>query len=95
MPALLRIIYSYKGWENANYVLGEIKNPKKTLTWAAPIAIGGTTVLYVLANVAYFAAISKEDLAGSEAIVAGVFFRNVFGDSAGAIGCLPKTTPTA
>jgi amino acid transporter len=82
--ALLRIIYSYKGWENANYVLGEIKNPKKTLTWAAPLAIGGTTILYVLANVAYFAAISKEDLAGSEAIVAGVFFRNVFGDSAGA-----------
>jgi amino acid transporter len=38
--ALLRIIYSYKGWENANYVLGEIRNPKKTLAWSAPLAIG-------------------------------------------------------
>jgi amino acid transporter len=82
--ALLRIIYSYKGWENANYVLGEIKNPKKTLTIAAPLAIGGVTILYVLANVAYFAAIPKADLAKSEVIVAGLFFRNVFGDSAGA-----------
>ena len=82
--ALLRIVYSYKGWENANYVLGEIKNPQRTLKVAAPLAIGGVTILYVLANVAYFAAISKEDLATSEVIVAGVFFRNVFGDSAGA-----------
>lgn len=82
--ALLRIIYSYKGWENANYVLGEIKDPRKTLKIAAPLAIGGVTILYVLANVAYFAAIPKADLAKSEVIVAGLFFRNVFGDSAGA-----------
>ncbi|ETS74501.1 hypothetical protein PFICI_14367 [Pestalotiopsis fici W106-1] len=82
--ALLRIIYSYKGWENANYVIGELRHPRKTLAVAAPIAIGGVTILYILANVAYFAAISKEDLATSEVIVAGIFFRNVFGDSAAA-----------
>ncbi|CEI66010.1 High-affinity methionine permease [Fusarium venenatum] len=82
--ALLNIIYSYKGWENANYVLGELKNPRKTLAVAAPIAIGGVTILYVLANVAYFAAIPKSDLAKSEVIVAGLFFRNVFGESAAA-----------
>jgi amino acid transporter len=82
--ALLRIVYSYKGWENANYVLGEIKNPRKTLSVAAPLAVGGVTILYVLANVAYFAAIPKADLAKSEVIVAGLFFRNVFGNSAGA-----------
>ncbi|WDK18603.1 amino acid permease [Colletotrichum graminicola] len=82
--ALLRIVYSYKGWENANYVVGELKNPRKTLAIAAPIAIGGVTILYVLANVAYFAAIPKTELATSEVIVAGVFFRNVFGNSAAA-----------
>ncbi|KAI1076893.1 amino acid transporter [Whalleya microplaca] len=82
--ALLRIIYSYKGWENANYVVGELRNPRKTLATAAPLAIGGVTILYVLANVAYFAAISKKDLATSEVLVAGLFFRNVFGDSAAA-----------
>ncbi|RVX73455.1 hypothetical protein B0A52_03097 [Exophiala mesophila] len=82
--AILRIVYSYKGWENANYVLGEIKNPTRTLKVAAPLAIGGVTILYVLANVAYFAAIPKEEMATSEVIVAGVFFRNVFGNSAAA-----------
>ncbi|KAI0601190.1 amino acid/polyamine transporter I [Biscogniauxia sp. FL1348] len=82
--ALLQIIYSYKGWENANYVIGELKHPRKTLSIAAPIAVGGVTILYVLANVAYFAAISKDDLATSEVLVAGLFFRNVFGDGAAA-----------
>jgi amino acid transporter len=48
-----------------------------------PLAVGGVTILYILANVAYFAAIPKSDLANSEVIVAGLFFRNVFGDSAG------------
>ncbi|KAL2212999.1 amino acid transporter [Sarocladium strictum] len=82
--ALLNVIYSYKGWENANYVVSELKNPRKTLAIATPIAIGGVTILYLLANVAYFAAIPKSDLATSEVLVAGLFFRNVFGNSAGA-----------
>lgn len=82
--ALLRVVYSYKGWENANYVLGELKHPRRTLSIAAPVAIGGVMTLYVLANVAYFAAIPKTDLANSGVIVAGLFFRNVFGNSAGA-----------
>lgn len=82
--ALLNVVYSYKGWENANYVVSELKHPKKTLAVAAPLAIGGVTILYILANVAYFAAIPKAELATSEVLVAGLFFRNVFGNSAGA-----------
>ncbi len=82
--ALLQVVYSYKGWENANYVLGELKNPRRTLAVAAPLAVGGVTILYVLVNIAYFAAIPKEDIAKSEVIVAGLFFRNVFGQSAAA-----------
>lgn len=81
--ALLRIVYSYKGWENANYVLSEVKRPQRTLKIAAPLAVGLVTVLYVLANVAYFAAIPKSALAKSEVLVAGLFFENIFGVSAG------------
>ncbi|KAK9472929.1 amino acid permease-domain-containing protein [Dipodascopsis tothii] len=82
--AILRIVYSYRGWENANYVMGELKNPKRTLMVAAPLAIGGVMVLYFLAVVAYFAVIPKEEIATSGVIVAGLFFRRVFGTSAGA-----------
>ncbi|KAJ6445270.1 low-affinity methionine permease [Purpureocillium lavendulum] len=82
--ALLNVVYSYKGWENANYVVSELRHPRKTLAIAAPLAVGGVTILYMLANVAYFAAIPKSELAKSEVLVAGIFFRNMFGDSAGA-----------
>ncbi|KAK4464760.1 amino acid permease-domain-containing protein [Cladorrhinum samala] len=82
--ALLQVVYSYKGWENANYVMGELKNPQRTLKIAAPLAVIGVTVLYILANVAYFAAIPKAELAKSEVIVAGLFFRNMFGKSVAA-----------
>lgn len=82
--ALLSVVYSYKGWENANYVVSELKNPRKTLAIATPLAIGGVTILYILANIAYFAAIEKGELARSEVLVAALFFRNMFGDSAGA-----------
>jgi amino acid transporter len=45
--ALLRVFYSYKGWENANYVLGEIKNPERTLKIAAPLAVSGVVSKHI------------------------------------------------
>ncbi|KAI0171910.1 amino acid transporter [Hypoxylon sp. FL1284] len=77
--ALMQVLYSYSGWESANYVLSEVRNPQKTLKWAAPIASLVVTSLYILANVAYFAASTKEQIAGSGVTVAASFFTNVFG----------------
>ena len=55
------------------------------VTGIVMLLIGMSGILgYVLANVAYFAAIPKKDLAESEVIVAGLFFRNVFGSGAAA-----------
>ncbi|RDA87997.1 hypothetical protein CP532_3386 [Ophiocordyceps camponoti-leonardi (nom. inval.)] len=82
--ALLMVIYSYSGWEGATYVMGEMKRPGKTLAVAAPFAIGSVAVLYVLANVAYFAAIPRDQLEHSEVLVADFFFRSMFGDQAAA-----------
>ncbi|KAL1839934.1 hypothetical protein VTJ49DRAFT_978 [Mycothermus thermophilus] len=80
--ALLQVLYSYSGWENANYVLTEVRNPPKTLRRAAPIAILAVTILYVLANISYFAAMTKSEIADSKVIVAARFFENVWGKSA-------------
>ncbi|ROT38439.1 amino acid permease [Sodiomyces alkalinus F11] len=81
--ALLRVMYSYQGWENANHVVGEMRNPRRTLAMGAPLAACSVIALYVLANVAYFAAIPKSDMATSEVLVAAIFFRNMFGGYAG------------
>lgn len=39
-------------------------------------------VLYMLANIAYFAAATKAEIIGSKQTVASIFFSNVFGSKA-------------
>lgn len=73
--ALLRVIYSYRGWENGNFVLGEIHKPERTLRLAGPIAISLVTCLYLLCNASYFAVIPAELIQSSGTIIAGTFFR--------------------
>ncbi|KAI6631231.1 hypothetical protein MCOR08_005972 [Pyricularia oryzae] len=78
--ALLQVLYAYSGWENANYVLTEVRDAPRTLKIAAPMAIASVTLLYVLANIAFFAAMSKQQIADSKVIVAAAFFENVWGE---------------
>ncbi|KAJ5774124.1 hypothetical protein N7457_009020 [Penicillium paradoxum] len=80
--ALYNVIWSFIGYSNANYALSETKNPVRTLKIAAPVAIVSVSILYMLVNVAYFAAVSKKEMLESGSIVAAVFFRNMFGKRA-------------
>ncbi|KAF7520282.1 hypothetical protein G7054_g12828 [Neopestalotiopsis clavispora] len=81
--ALLSVTYAYQGYDNVNAVLSEVRDPARVLRKALPIAMGTVTVLYVLANVAYFAAVPKEAFIQSDVTVAATLFNNVFGKSAG------------
>lgn len=54
--ALVNIIFSYFGYQNAFNVVNEIKNPIPTLKKHATISLLLVAVLYMLCNVAYFAA---------------------------------------
>ncbi|GES62399.1 high-affinity methionine permease [Aspergillus terreus] len=80
--ALYNVIWSFIGYSNANYALSETKNPTRTLKIAAPIAIGAVGILYMLCNVAYFAAVPKEQFLSSGQTVAATFFGNMFGQRA-------------
>ncbi|KAF7552875.1 hypothetical protein G7Z17_g4026 [Cylindrodendrum hubeiense] len=82
--SILNVIFSFQGYDNVNAVLSEVKNPKRTLRIALPLAMGSVTVLYLLANVAYFAAVPKADIIASEVTVAATLFENIFGETAGA-----------
>ncbi|KAK7697724.1 hypothetical protein SLS64_013280 [Diaporthe eres] len=79
--ALYRIIFSYGGYNNAFNVVNEVKNPVKSLRKYAFLALFTVYVLYMFANVAFFAAVTKYDLVNSGTTVATLFFRSVFGDS--------------
>ncbi|EYE92252.1 high affinity methionine permease [Aspergillus ruber CBS 135680] len=77
--ALYNVIWSFIGYSNANYALSETKNPVRTLKIAAPMAIGSVGIFYMLCNIAYFAAVPKEQFLSSGQTVAAAFFGNMFG----------------
>ncbi|KAE8364441.1 amino acid permease-domain-containing protein [Aspergillus caelatus] len=77
--AMVKLIFSYSGYTNAFSVVNEIKNPVKTLRWSAPFSLILVTSLYILVNVAYFSAASREEILNSKQIAAGVFFQKIFG----------------
>ncbi|RDW84019.1 High affinity methionine permease [Aspergillus mulundensis] len=78
--ALYRIIFSYGGYNNAFNVANEVKNPVKSLKLYATAALTTVYILYLFANVAFFAAVPKEELESSSLTVASLFFSKVFGD---------------
>lgn len=77
--ALLRVSYSYRGWETCFSVMGEIKHPYRTMKIAGPVSIFIIVVLYLLCNIAYFSVIPKAEIRDAGAIIAGKFFEKLFG----------------
>lgn len=79
--ALVPILFSYGGWQGANVVAEEMREPRRTL----PIALlWGTLVviaIYVLANVVYLLALGRDGLAASPTPAAEAV-RRLFGPRA-------------
>jgi len=84
--ALVKTNFAFVGWHNAFNVLGEVKSadPVSTIRKAGFISLSLVTVLFVLINVAYVAAVPREEIRHSGQLIAALFFRRVFGDSWGA-----------
>ncbi|KAL1623927.1 hypothetical protein SLS56_008051 [Neofusicoccum ribis] len=80
--ALVKITFAYSGYQNAFNVMNEIKDPVKTIKKSAPISLLIVAILYVLCNVAYFAAVPKADILESEQVAASIFFTAIFGEKA-------------
>ena len=79
--ALYKIAFSYLGYQNAFNVVNEVRNPVKQIRRNASIALLIVAVLYVLANIAYFAAVPKAQLMKSSQVAASLFFEKVFGST--------------
>ncbi|KIW57734.1 hypothetical protein PV05_02296 [Exophiala xenobiotica] len=77
--ALLQVLYCFRGYNTANQVISEVRNPISTIKLAGPIALTLASIGYILANVAYFCAVEKDDFRSSGVVVASHFLRNIFG----------------
>ncbi|XP_059263540.1 b(0,+)-type amino acid transporter 1-like isoform X3 [Mustela nigripes] len=61
-------LWSFDGWNNVNYVMEELKNPKQNLVWALLIAIPLVTSLYLLVNISYLLVLSSSEILSSNAV---------------------------
>lgn len=61
-------IFSYAGWNYLNFMTEELRDPYKNLPRAIYISLPLVTVIYVLANVAYLAVLTPQEMIASNAI---------------------------
>lgn len=76
--AMVPILFTYGGWQNANYIGEEIENPKRNLPIALVAGTMAVVVIYVAANIVYLRAMGLNGLAATSAPAADAA-RRMFG----------------
>jgi len=65
--ALIPVLFAFGGWQQANHIAGEIRNPQKNLPRTTIIGVAIVVVSYLLVNLAYVTALGVDGLAASSA----------------------------
>jgi APA family basic amino acid/polyamine antiporter len=60
--AMIPVVFSYGGWQTANYVAGEIRDPARNLARALLAGVVAVIALYLLVNIACLRALGVEAL---------------------------------
>jgi APA family basic amino acid/polyamine antiporter len=63
--ALMPALFSYGGWQNLNFVGGEVKNPSRTIPLAILSGVLLVVAVYMLSNVVYVRALPLDGISGS------------------------------
>ena len=77
--SMIPVLFAYGGWQTANFIATEIREPRKTLARALLLGVLGVIALYVSVNFIYVQALTPAGLA-STATPASDVMRRAFGD---------------
>ncbi|WP_407481383.1 APC family permease [Elizabethkingia meningoseptica] len=61
--AMVGSVFSSVAWENVTFISGEIENPKRNVVRAMVIGTTAVIILYILCNVVYLSALSRDEIA--------------------------------
>jgi basic amino acid/polyamine antiporter, APA family len=70
--ALVSVLWAFDGWADLSFVGGEVKDPRRVLPRALIIGVLAVIVIYLLANMAYLAVLSVDEIRTSRLVAADV-----------------------
>lgn len=73
--AMVFVLLTYGGWNEAAYVSAEMRGSRRQMAWALLLSIGLITGLYLLVNLAYLRGLGLEGTAGAGAVAADLMRR--------------------
>jgi basic amino acid/polyamine antiporter, APA family len=63
---MVPVMFAYGGWQTANFVAGEVRNPRRNLPLGLLIGVVGVIVLYLAVNIVYVGVLGVDGLAATE-----------------------------
>jgi len=66
--ALIATLWAYDGWHVVSFTAGEVKNPARTLPLSLFVGTLLTVVIYVIANIAYYAVLEPAAIRSSDRV---------------------------
>jgi basic amino acid/polyamine antiporter, APA family len=73
--AMIFVLLTYGGWNEAAYVSGEVRNARRNMVWSLLWAIALIATIFILANLAYLKGLGLTAMSGSDVVAADVMRR--------------------
>ncbi|KAF8458486.1 amino acid/polyamine transporter I [Terfezia claveryi] len=90
ITTLLDVSFSFGGFESANYVLSEVKDPARKLKWSTMGSLTLVFVSYILTNISFMTVVSAKSLMSqNDSTISTVFINTLFHGSDNAKRALP------